>query len=193
MASERRRRRDTQMSSLRSGGFHRSVRHALCGLRRAKEVTTALRYVKRIAKWAIAVLAIALVVIQFVPVDRTNPPVETEVPATAEVREVLRRACYDCHSNETVWPWYSRIAPVSWLAVRDVREARAEMNFSTWNRLTTKDQIEALHESWEEVEEEEMPLWFYLPLHPEARLSEQDRSVLQAWSLSMVSAEREEQ
>lgn len=146
----------------------------------------------RIAKWLITVLAIVLVAIQFVPVDRTNPPVETEVPATPEVRAVLRRACFDCHSNETVWPWYSRIAPVSWLMARDVHEARGEMNFSTWNRLETKDQIEALHESWEEVEEEEMPLWFYLPLHPEARLSEQDRSVLRTWSLSMGSADSDE-
>ncbi len=152
-----------------------------------------MRHIRRIAKWTIAVLSIALVVIQFVPVDRTNPPVETEVPTTAEVRAVLRRACYDCHSNETVWPWYSRIAPVSWLVARDVHEGREEMNFSTWNRLTTKKQIKALHESWETVEEGEMPLWFYLPIHPEARLSSQDRSVLCAWSLSMGSAASQEQ
>ena len=75
----------------------------------------AIRHVRRIAKWLLAVLTVAFVAIQLVPVDRKNPPVETEVPATAEARSVLRRACYDCHSNETVWPWYSRIAPVSWL------------------------------------------------------------------------------
>lgn len=149
---------------------------------------TAPRRIWRIAKWAIAVLAVALALIQFVPVDRTNPPVETEVPATAEVRAVLRRACYDCHSNETVWPWYSRVAPVSWLAARDVHKGREELNFSTWNRLTTKEQVKALHESWETVEEGEMPMWFYLPTHPEARLSAQDRSILRAWSLSMGSA-----
>jgi hypothetical protein len=140
--------------------------------------------VKSIVKWSLAGLLLAFVAIQLVPVDRTNPPVETEVPATAEARSVLRRACYDCHSNETVWPWYSRIAPVSWLVARDVHEGREELNFSTWNRLETKDQVEAFHESWEEVEEGEMPLWFYLPAHPEARLSAQDRSVLRAWSLS---------
>lgn len=140
--------------------------------------------IRRIAKWALVTLFVALVAIQIVPVDRTNPPVETEVPATPEVRAVLRRACYDCHSNETVWPWYSRIAPVSFLVARDVHEAREEMNFSTWNRMTPKKQGEALHESWEKVAEGEMPLWFYLPLHPEARLSEQDRALLQAWSES---------
>lgn len=140
----------------------------------------------RIALWLVGVLIIAIVAIQLVPVDRSNPPVEAEVPATAEAHAVLRRACYDCHSNETVWPWYSRIAPISWLLTRDVREGREALNFSTWNRLTTKEQIEALHESWEEVEEGEMPPWFYLPPHPDARLTPHDRSVLRAWSLSVA-------
>lgn len=144
--------------------------------------------IKRLAKWAGALLLIALVVIQFVPVERTNPPVESEVPASPEARAVLRRACYDCHSNETVWPWYSQVAPMSWLVADDVREGREELNFSTWNRRSPKAQAKALHESWEEVEEGEMPLWFYLPLHPEARLSPQDLSVLKAWSQSMGGA-----
>jgi hypothetical protein len=153
---------------------------------------TTWKFVTRLVRWALVVLAAAFVVIQFVPVDRTNPPVETEVPAPAEVREVLRRSCYDCHSHQTVWPWYSRVAPVSWLVARDVHEGREELNFSTWNRMTTKDQIEAMHESWEAVEKGEMPLWFYLPVHSEARLSEADRSVLRAWSLSMGSEDSED-
>ena len=144
-----------------------------------------MKHLRRIATWTSAVLVAALVLIQFIPVDRTNPPVETDVPATAEVRAVLRRSCYDCHSNETAWTWYSRIAPVSWLIARDVHEGRKQLNFSTWNRLTTAAQNKALHESWEKVAEGEMPLWFYLPMHPEARLSSQDRSALHAWSLSM--------
>jgi len=153
---------------------------------------TAWKRTRRIAKWALALLALALVVIQFVPVEHTNPPVESEVPASPEVRSVLRRACYDCHSNETVWPWYSRIAPVSWLVANDVEEGREELNFSTWNRLTTKRQIKLLHEAWEMVEEEEMPLWFYLPLHPEARLSTEDLSLLREWSQSMDGVVSEE-
>jgi hypothetical protein len=144
---------------------------------------------RRVAMSAITMLAVAFVAVQFVPVDRTNPPVETEVPATDEVREVLRRACYDCHSNETVWPWYSYVAPVSWLVARDVHVGREELNFSTWNRLAAKEQIEALHESWETVEEGEMPPWFYLPTHPRARLSARDRSILRAWSESMGSVD----
>ena len=150
-----------------------------------------MKHIGRIAKWSGAALIIALVAIQLVPVDRTNPAVETEVPATAEVRSVLRRACYDCHSNETVWPWYSRIAPTSWLVTRDVHKGREELNFSTWNRLTTKKQIKALHESWKEVQEGEMPPWIYLPPHPDSRLSSHDRSVLRTWSLSMDNKDSE--
>jgi hypothetical protein len=119
---------------------------------------------------------------QLVPVERSNPPVEAEVPASAEIRSILRRACYDCHSNETEWPWYSRVAPVSWLVAHDVVEGREKLNFSTWNRLDTKKQVEALHESWEEVEEGEMPPWFYLPPHPDAELSPSDRAALREWS-----------
>lgn len=136
----------------------------------------------RIVKWAGVTLVGLFVLIQFVPVDRTNPPVEGEVPAPPEVRQVLQRACYDCHSNETNWPWYSRVAPVSWLVVRDVRQGREHLNFSTWNRLSTREQVEALRESWEEVDEGEMPLWFYLPPHPEARLSARDRELLRNWA-----------
>lgn len=146
-----------------------------------------MKYIRRIAKWTIAVLTIALVAIQLVPVDRTNPPVETEVPATVEVRSILRRACYDCHSNETVWRWYTRIAPISWLAARDVHEGREALNLSTWNQYTTKQQLEKLTESWDEVAEGGMPPWIYLPPHPDARLSADDRAALRAWSQSVGS------
>jgi hypothetical protein len=143
---------------------------------------------KRVAALGFSVLALAFLAIQLVPIRRSNPPVEAEVPAAEEVRSILRRACYDCHSNETRWPWYSRVAPVSWLVAHDVREGREKLNFSTWNRLSTKKQVEALHESWEEVEEGEMPPWFYLPPHPDAQLSTRDRAALREWSRSTVSS-----
>ncbi len=122
--------------------------------------------------------------IQLVPVDRGNPPVESEVPAPAEVRAVLRRACYDCHSHETNKPWYGYVAPASWLLAYDVRQAREHLNFSTWNRYDAEEQQENLEEAWEKVEDGEMPLWYYLPLHPERRLTEADRRALRAWALS---------
>ncbi len=75
----------------------------------------------KVIRWLLLGILLTLVAIQFVPVGQLNPPVEAEVPAPATVRVILRRACYDCHSNETVWPWYSQVAPVSWLVARDVR------------------------------------------------------------------------
>ena len=115
---------------------------------------------KWIALSGLAVIAV-LVAIQFVPVTTANPPVESDIPTSPEVKVVLRRACYDCHSHETVWPWYSHIAPISWIIVRDVQEGRAEVNFSLWNRYGTQQQVKKLKESWEEIAEGEMPPWFY--------------------------------
>jgi cytochrome c551/c552 len=127
------------------------------------------------------IAGVLLILAQFVPVDRTNPPVEQDVAAPADVDSILRRACYDCHSNETVWPWYSRIAPVSWLVVHDTNEGREHVNFSTWNRLSPAERDEVLEELWEEVEADGMPLPIYVPMHPEARLSDADKAALQAW------------
>jgi hypothetical protein len=128
---------------------------------------------------------------QLVPLDRSNPRVELEVPAPPEVREVLRRSCYDCHSNETKWPWYSRIAPVSWLVAYDVHEAREHLNFSTWNRYDGGKRRDHLKEAWEEVDEGDMPLWIYPPLHPEARLSARDRALIREWAVGSGEAERD--
>ena len=140
--------------------------------------------------WRLAgVLLGALLAIQFVPVDRSNPPVQLEVQAPIAVREVLERSCFDCHSNRTRWPWYSRIAPVSWLVAHDVEEGREHLNFSEWNRLDESERREAREEVWEEVEEGEMPLWFYVPLHPEARLSPEDRTLLRRWATALDDAE----
>jgi len=83
---------------------------------------------------------VILVAIQLIRVDSTNPPIDSDIPTSTEVKSTLRRACYDCHSNETEWPWYSRIAPISWLLAWDVREGRAELNFSTWSQYSTQQQ-----------------------------------------------------
>jgi hypothetical protein len=129
-------------------------------------------------------LVILFLAIQFVPVTRDNPPVQGEVPASPEVRAILERSCYDCHSRKSRWPWYSRVAPVSWLLVYDVHEAREHLDFTAWDDYDAKERAKNLEEAWEEVDEGEMPLWFYVPLHPEARLSESDRALLREWSLA---------
>ncbi|HSO22455.1 MAG TPA: heme-binding domain-containing protein [Chondromyces sp.] len=127
--------------------------------------------------------------IQLVPVDRSNPPVTADLAAPPAVDAVLRASCYDCHSNETRWPWYSRVAPVSWLVAHDVEEARDHFNFSLWGTYERKRQQRLAEEMWEEVEDGEMPLRTYLLAHPDARLSDDDRAMLAAWSAE-VSSER---
>src|SRR5262245_24374433 len=88
--------------------------------------------VKGIAYTTVLVVITAMVAAQFVPATLTNPPVQGSLQAPLPISVTLRRACYDCHSNETRWPWYSRVAPVSWLVVRDVNLGREEINFSEW-------------------------------------------------------------
>jgi len=129
----------------------------------------------------VIVVIVVLIGIQFIPVSRINPPVTGEIKAPESVMKVLRNSCYDCHSNESIWPWYSKVAPVSWLIADDVNEAREHMNFSEWQSYSAEDRAEDIEEIWEEVDEGEMPLWFYLPLHPEARLSDKDKETIKNW------------
>ena len=114
-------------------------------------------------------MIVAVLILQLVPYGRrhSNPPVRVEPRWDGPTTRVLAvRACYDCHSNETVWPWYSHVAPVSWLVQRDVDEGRRKLNFSEWDR----PQKEA-HESAKTVRKGEMPPWFYILIHPDARLT----------------------
>lgn len=127
-------------------------------------------------------LGAALVAAQLVPVERTNPPVEAEIIAEPEVHALLRRACYDCHSHATVWPWYAWVAPVSWLVAHDVNHAREELDFSRFEAYDAKRQRKKLGELIEEVEEGEMPLWYYVFLHPAAGLADDERRRLVAWA-----------
>ena len=78
-------------------------------------------------KVVLTMIAVLLVDIQFIPVDKTNPPVTADLQADQEVKEIFKRSCYDCHSNETKWPWYSSVAPVSWLVSSDVFHAAEEI------------------------------------------------------------------
>ena len=117
-----------------------------------------------------------LAAIQLVPYgrDHSNPPVAQE-PAwdSAETRALASRACFDCHSNETTWPWYASIAPVSWLVQHDVDEGRGALNLSEWNRVQ-----EEAEDSAETVREGEMPMATYPWLHPTARLDPAERELL---------------
>lgn len=123
----------------------------------------------------VAVLFVLFVVIQFIPVPaRANPPVQSQIQwESPQTEQLVRAACYDCHSNETVWPWYAQIAPISWLVAHDVEEGRDAMNFS----VSAADEISG-EEAAEEVEEGAMPPKSYLPLHPAANLSADQKAAL---------------
>lgn len=127
-------------------------------------------------------VVVALGIAQAIPVERTNPPVRSEVDAPAAVGAILRQACYDCHSHETRWPWYSKVAPVSWMVTRHVKTGRGDLNFSDWPRLDFEEQEHALKDIQEQVSKGKMPLRSYTWLHREARLSDAQRATLLAWA-----------
>ena len=137
---------------------------------------------RRLVRVGVGVVAAAAVAIQLVPVSRTNPPRNGVVPAPEPAMAVLRKACWDCHSNETRWPWYAYVAPVSWRIADDVREGRHELNFTEWNRASARQRRRVADKVWEEVSEGNMPLPRYVRWHPEARLSATDRAALQVWA-----------
>ena len=135
---------------------------------------------KSIAIWTLGVL----LGIQVIRPSHANPPTDTSKTFTAihapndPGAAILTRACRDCHSNDTRWPWYSQVAPMSWLVWRDVHEGREHLNFSEWG---TYDQERRAHEAkaiCNATVDGEMPLWFYLPMHPDARLTSEDTEQL---------------
>ena len=130
----------------------------------------------------------ALIVAQFFQPDRSNPAiveVETLEASTilpADVKAVLHRSCSDCHSNNTVYPWYSNISPFSWFLAGHISDGRKEMNFSVWNTYTQKKKGKKLEEVCEKVEAKEMPLPSYLWIHRYAALSESEIKLLCDWA-----------
>jgi mono/diheme cytochrome c family protein len=130
--------------------------------------------------WLLRIAIAGVVVfglIQLVPYgrDHTNPPVTQEVQwDSARTRELALGACYDCHSNLTTWPWYSNVAPVSWLVYADVKGGRDALNFTEWDR----PQGEGAGEAVEAVRSSSMPPFQYKPLHPAGRLSAAEREEL---------------
>ncbi len=133
------------------------------------------RLIGRILLVLIGLGLVGFIALQLVPVQRDNPPVTSEPKwDSTQTHDLARRACFDCHSNETVWPWYSYVAPVSWLVTRDVQEGRATFNFSEWSGGGSG----MAGEMAEVISEGEMPLPIYLSMHPEARLTEAEKQQL---------------
>lgn len=121
----------------------------------------------------IGVLVI-IIGIQLIPVDRENPGIVNEpVWDSQETKELAVRACYDCHSNETKWPWYSKIAPISWMVAQHVNEGREHFNISDY-----KPGFDDADEAASEVERGSMPMSGYVMLHSEAKLSPEEKEKL---------------
>ncbi len=129
---------------------------------------------KKYLIWAVIGGLALFGLIQLIPIDRTNPPA-TQEPAwsSPEARALVKQSCFQCHSNETEWPWYSYIAPASWLIRWDVSNGRREFNFSEWDKRPGE-----LDEMINEIQEGGMPPLQYTLFHPDARLSDQQKQDL---------------
>jgi hypothetical protein len=143
---------------------------------------------KKLAKRALIAVAVVFGLLQLTNPARTNPPVLPERdllatnPPPANIVALLRRACYDCHSHETRWPWYSRIAPMSWSVAAHVKDGRRHLNFSNWPHDAPRKARANWQNTRDEVEAGDMPLRSYSALHAEARLTEAERGELAAWA-----------
>jgi hypothetical protein len=115
----------------------------------------------------------------------TNPPERFKFDGPPEVEAIMRRACFDCHTNETRWPLYARIAPGSWLMARDVHHGRSHLNLSKWGDADEDERQTDRENAWDQIQSGEMPPWFYvLPMHPDAKLSDADKALLKSYLLA---------
>jgi heme-binding protein len=142
---------------------------------------------KAIKRIGIAIVVL-LVVIQVFRPARTNPAVDqtrtiqANSTITPQISAIFERSCKDCHSSRTIWPWYSEVAPVSWLLVSDVNGARKQMSLSEWGTYDSTKKVSKLQKICEEVESGDMPLGIYVALHPVAKLSDADKQALCDWT-----------
>src|ERR1700712_337643 len=118
-----------------------------------------------------AILAVGFIAIQFIHPDIDNPPVTAEIKAPADVKAIIKRGCYDCHSNETNFRWFDKIAPVYWQVAGHVKEGREGLNFSTWGKMAPADQKAKLWEAINQIAAGAMPVKSYTLVHKLAKLS----------------------
>ena len=144
--------------------------------------------ISKIAKTACVVLALLFLGSQVIRPAKTNPAVDqsrtlqSHAQMSSEMAALLKRGCGDCHSNETVWPWYSDVAPISWFVIDHVNHGRRHLNFSDWNRYDQRDADDLLGDIAKTVRAGTMPLASYTQLHPEARLSQGERNLIIEWA-----------
>ena len=146
---------------------------------------------KRWIKIVLSVVVALLLVAQLIPVDRSVPALDESqdflvaenVPT--EMATLIKGACYDCHSYQTQYPWYAKVAPLSFWIQDHINHGREELNFSDWNALSKRKKIKALNDMSEEVEEKKMPLDIYTLVHKDAKLSDDEIILLLNWSKSL--------
>ena len=141
---------------------------------------------KKIYIWGIILFII--IVPQLIPLNKpeNSNDLSNDLISNNDIPEnialMLKTSCYDCHSNQIIYPWYASVAPVSWLVIRDVKVGRKELNFSDWETMSKMDKAKILDDIAEEVEEEEMPVPIYFVTHSNAKLSNDERKSMVSWS-----------
>ncbi|NJN24926.1 MAG: heme-binding domain-containing protein [Cyclobacteriaceae bacterium] len=146
---------------------------------------------KKLLLYIAGLLAVIFIVIQFVPsnMPENDSDISDDLLVTEQAPEniklLMHQACYDCHSNQTKFPWYAKVAPVSWLLENDVKEGREELNFSEWATLDARKKIKMLSEIGEEVEEKKMPLKIYTVIHTNAALSAEEIELINDWTVKL--------
>jgi len=136
--------------------------------------------------YILAALIVIFFLIQLIPVCRDNPEfdVEYDFEAPVEVREIVVNSCYDCHSNQTNWPWYSYVAPMSWLVTSHVNEGRQKFNFSEWLKYPEEKRQKIKEEMMEEIEEGDMPLPGYVNMHDNTEITDEKLLILKTWAFA---------
>jgi Haem-binding domain len=149
-----------------------------------------MKKVLRGIKWLAIALICLLLAIQFIRPARTNPAVDesqtifARTQMTPQVAAIIGRSCRDCHSNKTIWPWYSNVAPVSWFVIGHVHDGRRALNLSEWARLDPDRQSKKLQQMCDLAQDASMPLSSYTPMHPGSKLSADDVKMLCEWTES---------
>ncbi|MCB1123225.1 MAG: heme-binding domain-containing protein [Verrucomicrobiae bacterium] len=136
---------------------------------------------KKFLKITFYVFIAAFLLIQLKPVDRSNPKEIADSTIPDEVKVILKAKCYDCHSNEVHWPWYSYVAPVSWWVADHVEEGRSEVNYSLWDTYSEDKKEEKIGETFDEVLDGDMPLESYVWIHRGAKVTEAEIDIIDEW------------
>jgi len=132
-------------------------------------------------------IGVLLIIMQFFPIDKTNPTVDQTKDflaienAPAEVAALFKTACYDCHSSKTEYPWYTSVAPISWFIKGHIDEGREHLQFSTWGDYDAKKKAHKMEEIIEVVDGKEMPMLTYWMIHWDAKISEEQRKQITDW------------